>query len=435
MSEKTKEAKRKARKRADGEGALDQLPSGLWRGRVTVGRDWKTGTLKRKTITGQSQGEVIKKMEELKQQVRSGVYSDDEKMMFAQWLDIWLEEYAKPVIRPSTYDLYEYLIRLHIKPGVGGFLLKELQPFHIQRFYNNKAKEKKRPRTKPKTKEKENELIEKSSTLSPTTIRHMHVVINRALGQALKEGRIPRNPADATSPPKLVKKEAAYLSIEEINTLLNRIKEEPWFEAFLTVLGTGVRVGELVALKWKNVHFEKSYISIKNAAYRVKTYAKKGPKTKEIYQQPKSEKGRRDIPLPDNVAAELRKLKAKQAQEKLMLGEAYQGEGDKQEEWFVFTWPDGRNVDSSYLSKRFKKIVEKMGRKDVTFHGLRHSYASALLATGEHPKVVQELLGHAQISMTLDTYSHVAPDLKEKAAQKMNSILHRKNPSSAQEGK
>lgn len=286
----------------------------------------------------------------------------------------------------------------------------------------------------PKDKENAKELMEKMPTLSPSTIRHMHIVINQSLKQALREGKIPRNPAEATSPPKLIKKEAAYLNIEEINGFLNKIKDDPWYIAFLTALGTGVRVGELVALQWKNVNLEESFISIKKAAYRVKTHSNEGPKTKEIIQQPKSEKGRRKIPLPGDVVAELRKLKVKQAREKLALGEAYQGDGERQEEWFVFTWPDGRKVGSSYLSRKFKDVITEMGRKDVTFHGLRHSYASALLAAGEHPKVVQELLGHAQISMTLDTYSHVAPDLKEKAALKMNEMLGRKKPSSAQEG-
>ncbi len=378
-------------------------------------------------------------MDELKQQVKNGTYSDDGKMMFAEWLDIWLEEYSKPVIRPSTYDLYEYLIRLHIKPGLGGFLLRELQSFHIQQFYNKKITEKKLPRTLPKDKKKAEELKEKAATLSSTTIRHMHIVINQALKQALKEGKIPRNPAEATSPPKLVKKEAAYLNIEEINNFLDKIKDDPWYVAFLTTIGTGVRVGELVALRWKDINLNESYINIKKAVYRVKTHAEKGPKTKEIIQPPKSEKGRRKIPLPGDVSAELRKLKVKQAKEKLMLGEAYQGDGKahnkKQEDWSAFTWPDGRRVDPSYLSKKFKDTLREIGREDITFHGLRHSYASALLAAGEHPKVVQELLGHAQISMTLDTYSHVAPELKERAASKMNEMLGRKKPSSGQEGK
>ena len=434
MTTEKKEKTTKRRKRAHGEGSIDQLPDGRWRGRVTVGRDWKTGKLKRVSVYSKNQGEVIKQMDELKQQVRSGTYSGDDKMMFAKWLDIWLNEYSKPTIRPSTYDLYEYLIRLHIKPVLGGFLLSELQPYHIQQFYNKKSIEKKLPRTMPKDKKKAEELKEKASTLSPTTIRHMHVVINQALRQALREGRIPRNPADATRPPKIEKKEAAYLTIEEINNFLDQIKEDPWYVAFLTALGTGVRIGELVALKWKNANLEDSYISIKKAAYRVKTHTKEGPKTKEVIQPPKSEKGRRDIPLPDNVKAELQELKIKQAKEKSMLGEMHQGSGKSQEEWFVFTWPDGRRVDSSYLSKKLKDAIRQIGRGDVSFHGLRHSYASALLATGEHPKVVQELLGHSQISMTIDTYSHVAPDLKRKAVKKLNNMLGNKKTSSVKEG-
>jgi len=419
---------RKKRKRAHGEGSIDRRPDGRWRGRITVGRDWETGKPKRITVYGKTQGEVKDKLDELKQQIKNGGYVDIGKMTFAEWLDIWLEEYARRAVRPTTYDSYEYLIRVHIKPGLGGILLRDLQPFNIQKFYNEKLKEKKRPATTPKDKEKTERLREQAGTLSPSTIRHMHIVINQALKQALKEGKIPRNPAEAATPPKLVKKEATFLTIEEINDFLDRAASDPWYPAFLAALGTGMRLGELAALRWENVDFKNSLIHVKESVHLVKTGNKKGPKTQLLVQPPKSEKGRRTIPLPGDVTAELRKLKKNQAGLKLMLGQAYQDQG------YVFAWPDGRMVNPSYLSRRFKKLIREAGREDISFHGLRHSYASALLAAGEHPKVVQELLGHATVSMTLDLYSHVAPDLKERAASRMNELLQRKRPSSGQEG-
>lgn len=419
----------KKRKRAHGEGSIDRRPDGRWRGRITVGRDWETGKPKRVTVYGKTQKEVLDQLDELKQRVKNGIYADAGKMTFAEWLDIWLEEYARPAVRPTTYDSYEYLIRVHIKPGLGGILLRDLQPFYIQKFYNEKLQEKKRPATMPKDKEKAKQLREQAGTLSPSTIRHMHIIINQALKQALKEGKIPRNPAEATTPPKLIKKEATFLTVKEINDFLDRVASDPWYPAFLVALGTGMRVGELAALRWENVDLDKGIIHVKEAVHLVKTRNKKGPKTRLLVQPPKSEKGRRRIPLPDNVALELRRLKKKQAEFKLMLGQAYQDHG------YVFCWEDGRQVDPSYLSKRFKALIRENGREDVTFHSLRHSYASALLVVGEHPKVVQELLGHATVGMTLDLYSHVTPDLKEKAAGRMNEILQRKRPSSGQEGR
>jgi len=234
---------RKRRKRAHGEGSIDQRPDGRWRGRITVGRDWETGKPKRVTVYGKTQGEVKDKLDELKQQVKNGGYADVGKMTFAEWLNIWLEEYARPAVRPTTYDSYEYLIRVHVRPGLGGILLRDLQPFHIQKFYNEKLKEKKRLATTPKNKEKAKQLREQAGTLSPSTIRHMHIIINQALKQALKEGKIPRNPAEATTPPKLVKKEATFLTVEEINNFLDRAAGDPWYPAFLVALGTGMRVG------------------------------------------------------------------------------------------------------------------------------------------------------------------------------------------------
>jgi len=129
-----------------------------------------------------------------------------------------------------------------------------------------------------------------------------------------------------------------------------------------------------------------------------------------------------------NVFQEFKRIKRKQAELKLQLGQVYNDQG------YVFCWEDGRLVDPGYLSKHFKKIISQCGYEGVTFHSLRHSYASALLAMGEHPKVVQELLGHAQISMTLDTYSHVAPEIKERAAAKIDNFLKMKKTFQESEG-
>ena len=153
-----------------------------------------------------------------------------------------------------------------------------------------------------------------------------------------------------------------------------------------------------------------------------------GLKTKLIVQPPKTEKAKRIVPLPVNVLQELKRIKRKQAELKLKLGQVYNDQD------YVFCWEDGRIIDPGYLSKHFKKIISQCGYKGVTFHSLRHSYASALLAMGEHPKVVQELLGHAQISMTLDTYSHVAPEIKERAAAKIDDFLKMKKTFQESEG-
>ena len=181
-------------------------------------------------------------------------------------------------------------------------------------------------------------------------------------------------------------------------------------------------MGELAALRWENVDLEKGIIRVKEAVYRVKNDDKHAEKkTRLIFQPPKTEKGRRVVPLPEKIRIELKRHRKNQAQTKLLIGEMYEDEG------FVFTWQDGRMVTPDYLSKRFLKLIRDAGYEGIHFHSLRHSYASALLKAGEHPKVVQELLGHSTITVTLDPYSHVEPELKERAAEKINDFLERKN--------
>lgn len=412
------------KKRANGEGTIIQRKDGRWMAAVSING-------KREYFYGKTQAEVKEKRDKALQDARDGVYIKPTKQTFGEWLDIWLKEYAKPVIRPTTYDSYEYLIRVHIKPRLGNIPLKELQPNQIQKFYNAKLTEKRKSRRKNKPiKPAEPEDLK---PLSNSSVRHMHIIINQALDQALKENKIIRNPATATKPPKVEKKEARYLTPEEVVKFLESIQEDRWYPAFVVDLHSGLRLGELVALKWSNVDLEKGIIYVKEAVSRIKD----GDKWVLYFHPPKSKKGLRGIPLPNRAVKELKKLKARQAKEKLLFGDAYLGDGEKhdikQDQWFVFTWEDGRMVDPSYLSKHFLKLIRRQGLS-VNFHGLRHSYASALLAAGEHPKIVQELLGDSTIQVVLDTYTHVVPGLKERAASRLDGLFDKKKPSSAQEG-
>lgn len=414
------------RKRGHGEGSIYQRKDGRWVAQATVGRDYETGKPKRITFYGKTRKEVSEKLSAALHDVQNGTFVEPTKITFADWLDTWLKEYAKPQVRPTTYDSYEYLIRVHIKPGLGGTYLKDLQPAQIQRFYNQKLQEPKMDRCKEENRKKNPD--REIQFLSPRTVRYMHIVIHESLEQALKEGKITRNPAKATRPPKVEKKEANYMNMDDIARFLRDIAGDRWYPVFITVLGSGLRLGEVAALKWSKIDLQKGAIYVNEAVSRVKNDAETGPKTKLIFQNTKTQKGMRTIPLPADVVNELKRLKARQAQEKFMLGKAYQDQG------FVFTWEDGRMVDPGYLSKYFLKLIRKSGIPNIHFHSLRHTYASMMLQADVHPKVVQEIIGHSTIGMTLDTYSHVMPGLKEAAAEKLNGFTQIKKPSSAEEG-
>lgn len=381
-----KKIKKKAGKRLNGEGTIIQRQDGRWMSAATIDGQ-------RVYFYGKDPQEAKEKRDEALEQARKGIYIKPTKQTFGEWLDLWLKEYAKPAIRPTTYDSYESLIRAHIKPGIGKILLKELQPNQIQKFYNTKLQEKLIDRRSEETKKKEAKrvklgkvAVKELKPFSARTVRYMHIIINSALEQALKEGKIIRNPAKATKPPKAERKEARYLTPEQLTDFLASISEDRWHPAFIIDLNSGMRLGELVALKWSNVDLQKGVITVKEAVSRIKGT---NGKWELYFHSPKSQKGFRAIPLPIGAVEELKSLKARQAAEKIRIGRAFLGDGEKhdlkQEQWFVFTWEDGRMVEPNYLSKHFLKLIRQHGLS-VNFHGLRHSYASALLAAGEHAK-------------------------------------------------
>ncbi len=395
---------KKRKRRREGEGTIIERKDGSFLGQISAGTD-QEGKRRRYSFVGRTRQEVIDKMARARYEMKAGIHVDPTKLTVGRWLDIWLDIYAKQAIRPSTYESYRQIIRTHLKPSLGSLELQALQPHHIQSLYTEKQK-----------------------IYSPSTVRHMYVILNQALAQAEKERTILVNPVKATRPPRITRPEAQYLKAEQINQMLEVVKKDRWHTMILFTLATGTRRGEVCALRWENVDLEEGIVYVKESVRRVKTFEEDGPKTRLMIQPPKSEKGIRVIPLPNGLITELRKHKAKQAEEKLKIGEYYKDQG------FVFAWEGGDMVKPDYYSRYFGQIVKECGFEGISLHSLRHSYASALLRMGESAKVVQEILGHSTISVTLDTYSHVHPDLKRRAAKKMDEFLTKKKPSSGKEG-
>jgi integrase len=416
---------------------INKIPiSQSWVAQATIGRT-PEGKLKRITFYGDTRKEVSEKMAAALHDVKQGTFTEPSKLTFGEWNLTWLNEYAKPQVRPTTFDSYEYLIRVHINPSLGGYYLKDLQqqPQIIQRFYNQKLTEPKQDRRSEKAKKKDPD--RKMPNLSPRLVRYMHIVIHESLEQALKENLIARNPAKATRPPKVEKKEARFLTDEQASKFLSEISTDPWYIPFLITIGSGMRLGEVAALKWRNIDLQKRIIQVKEAVSYIRNRSRDGepdtPKTQAIFQNPKSQSSIRSIPLPNHVVNALYELKKRQLKNMGKLTKSYKINGINEigdnysanlRPVFVFTWPDGRRVSPLYLSKHFLKLARKNNLEGIHFHSLRHSYASMLLQAGEHPKVVQELLGHATVTMTLDIYSHVAPGLKEAAAGRLEGLLN-----------
>jgi len=228
-------------------------------------------------------------------------------------------------------------------------------------------------------------------------------------------GLLSRNVAQATEAPRAVNKVMPILAPEDVPVFLEAAQESPYYTLFYLLLHTGLRRGEALALKWKNIDLGlaslgvSAYLSVVEAAYKLDgTYVIKEPKTLH---------SRRRIALSPSLGLVLRRHKAEQEAQRALLGKPLLDDD------FVFAHPDGTPLDPSTVSHAFNKIIRRVGLPHIRLHDLRHTHASLLLQAGVHPKVVQERLGHSSIRVTLDTYSHVVGGLQEAAAQRFDDLL------------
>ncbi|NSW83570.1 MAG: site-specific integrase [Syntrophothermus sp.] len=384
------------KKRGNNEGTIYRRKDGTWCAQITVGRDPDTGKPKRVTFYGKTRQEVAEKLARALNDVKQGTFMEPSRLTVGEWLDIWLNDYKRLDLRPTTWESYEVMVRCHLKPAIGHLALRDLRPEHLQHLYNEKLK----------------------AGLSARTVRYIHHVIHCALNQAKENGLVVRNVSEATKLPALKKREIRALTLEEQQRFLEVLEQDRLGVAFKVLLGTGMRRGELLGLKWQDVDLEEATIRVRQQLTPVKG--------KAIYQEPKTEKARRVIPLPRDVVLALKAHKARQAKEKLLAGPSYQDNG------LVFCTEIGTPINPRNFNRKFYELRKKAGLgEDVNLHALRHTYATRLLELGEDLKVVQELLGHSRIAVTADTYAHVSPKLKRDAVAKLDGMLTPKKTPSA----
>ncbi len=393
-------------KRGNNEGSISKRKNGQWCAVITTGFD-EEGKQKRKFFYGKTRQEVAEKLNQAINDVQKGTFVEPNKVRIGDWLDTWLFQYKKPSVRPSTLRDYEYLIRVHINPVIGRILLKDLRPEHIQALYNEKSAKGQ---------------IDGSGGLSASSVRHIHITLHQALRQAVRNNLIPRNPTEATELPKMKRPKIKVFTVEQQLNFLSALDGERLRAAFILALGTGVREGELMALPWQNVNLQTGAIRIEQTVQRIRVFDDNSPtKTKLIFSPPKTESGKRSIPLPASVLAELKAHKKRQLGEKLAAGEIWIDTG------LVFTNEIGGVIEPRNFLRKFYQLLEKANLEHINFHAAtRHTFATRLLEANEHPKVVQEMMGHSDISLTLNTYSHVLPEIKQAAAAKLDYLFKEK---------
>lgn len=364
-------------KKANGEGAIAQLENGRWRVRVMInGKRHSANTATRK--------EAQAKYREFHGNADKGLLPAAEKLTLNQHVERWLSDVVQPSVRARTHKGYSDVARLYILPTLGQFKLTQIQPNHVQQLYGQLS----------------------TSGLSPKSVRNAHAVLRRALGQAVDWNLVPRNVATLAHPPRVARKEVEVLSPDDVRTLIKAMRGDRWEALIATALATGMRQGELLGLRWADVDLVRRAVYVQRQLQRDGTYA-----------EPKTAKGRRIIDLPASCVAILKEHKRVQAEERLLVGPDWQP-GD-----LVFCTHRGRPLSQRNILRAYKLILQRAGLPDVSFHALRHTAATLLLLQGVHPKVVQERLGHSNISMTLDIYSHLIPSMGRAAADQLDALL------------
>lgn len=353
---------------------------------VSRGKDPDTGKYQYvwETVRG-SKTDAKNRRAELIHQLNKGNYIKPAKTTLAEYLERWLEDYCKPNVAPQTAQTYDFFIHKQIIPSIGKIPLVSLSPERIQRLYVEKLSNGRR---------------DGKGGLGGRSVRYIHVTLHTALKNAVKIGMISRNPADAVDAPRVKSHEMQIMNESDIHIFLEYAKSTEYYPLFYLALFSGMRRSEILALKWSDVDLLLCQLSVSKTLHQLHN-------GEIIFSEPKTVKGRRLIALSPSTALVLHEHRQQQEELKRSLGLKLA------EDDLVFSQVDGKPLLPDSVSKAWRNLSKRVGLQEIRLHDARHTHASLMLKQGIHPKVVQERLGHASISITLDTYSHVVPGLQQ----------------------
>jgi integrase len=316
-----------------------------------------------------------------------GLVYDSGMLTVEVYLNRWLTDSVKDTVRRSTFAQYESVVNRHIVPALGRLRLKTLTPAHVRGLYRKKL----------------------DSGLTPRTVRYIHVTLHKALKQAVMDSLVPRNVTDAVKPPQSHKKEVRPLTPTEVKALLSAASGDRLEALYVVAIHTGLRRGELLGLRWPDVDLDSRTLSVQRSL-----------DTDGTFNPPKRKCSRRTVKLTGQAAEALKSHRARQNEERLRSGALWEDHD------LVFPNQLGKPMNADNLYHRgFKPLLKRAGlaSQGFTFHSLRHTCATLLLARNIHPRIAQEMLGHATISQTMDTYSHVMPGMGDVAATALEEAL------------
>ena len=376
-----------ARKRERGNGDGDVWPRRNREGKIVGYRasywvDTPSGP-KRRYVSGKNKSETRAVLSKAKAGREDGFLSDAGTTTLGEYLDGWLDD-TRGTVRQRTWERYEQIVRVHIKPTLGRAKVKTLNPAQVRALYRARLDE----------------------GLSPRTVQYVHVTLHKSLEQAQSDGLVARNSAKGIKAPRPKKKEIRPLAPEQARAFLAAAHGDRFEALFVLALHCGLREGELLGLKWDDVDLEAGTLRVRRTLSETRDCP--------IFEPPKNGKGR-NVPLTGAAVEALRDHLARQMRE---IGEGYEDNG------LVFASQTGKTMSASnVVNRHFRPLLKRAGLARIRLHDLRHTCATLLLIKGVHPKFVQELLGHANISITLDTYGHVIPGMGKQTVDAMEEIF------------
>ncbi len=369
-------------KKGNGEGSVHKLPNGRWRAQYYV--ETPTGR-KRRSVSAATKQEARRLMIRGMYESQGVVEFDSTTLTVGKYLRQWLESSAKRSVAPRTFSNYELQVEQHLIPALGHVRLDKLTSLRIQTMYNAKLE----------------------AGLKPSTIRHIHAVLHRALAQAQLRWRlIGRNPADDVDLPKVGQKKSNTLSMEQVECFLTVAEEsgDRFVALYHVAFFCGLRIGEILGLKWRHVDFDKRELHVRYQVQRMRDGSGL------VESQPKQDE-QRTVPFAGRVAAALKAHRLHQNEERLARGALY---GDRD---LVFVTSKGTPFDASNIVNRsFKPLLERAGLPEIPFHATRHTCATLMLANDVDARTVQDILGHRDVATTLKFYGHVLPSMRQRAA-------------------
>jgi integrase len=369
-------------------GSIRQRSKGTWQLRYDAPPD---GTGKRRFISETVKGnkkDADRVLRERLAAIENGGHVSKHKETVREFMKRWLDTYVATNVTLRTLQGYRGYVDRYIDPAIGAVHLQTLTARHIQGVYAG--------------------MLDRS--LSNNTVVQLHRILREALSHAVKWGILTRNVADATSPPKVQRNQVKMWDVETTRRFLALVKSTRFGDLYHLAVFTGLRRSELCGVHWDAVDLIEGKLSVVRTLQRIKGHGL-------VEGQPKTQKSRRSIALSPQTVDLFHSIRGRQIEQQLEAGPLWQNTG------YVLTEPDGSPTIPDQVTQDFARIIRKAGLPHLTFHGLRHAHATLLLTAGVHPKVVSERLGHSNIAITMDIYSHVLPGLQEQAVIALDKRL------------